>query len=266
MTKEELYAIADQKYDFTFSHLVDEGYRIFKKNIGGFIGIILVNFLLSWSLSIIPIVGSIISYFTGAFIAAGIIVVCKKIRNGEETQFSDFFEVFKNPGPYALLLLVKTGMLILVALPAIAVFFSLYYETLFASGTPSPTAILGIIPIMFLAMIPVLFLSMCYLFSSHIFLFLNQDFWVALETSRKLVMKNWLSVFGLLLMAFFFFILVTLVTCGLAYFVLLPTLTAGLYVAFERIFKPAFNSFESKIDSFGTQQRDINTEAEEKKS
>lgn len=266
MTKEELYAIADHKYDFTFSQLVDEGYKIFKKNIGGFIGIIIVNFCISWALSLIPFVGSLLSYFTSAFISAGMIVVSKKLRNDEETQFGDFFEVFKNPGPFTLLLIVQFGMMIVVALPAIAIFFSLYYETLFASGTPSPSAIMAIVPIMFLALIPVFFLSMCYIFSFHIFLFLNQDFWVALETSRKLVMKNFLSIFGLLFLAGLFFILVTLITCGLAYFVVLPTFTAGLYVAFERIFKPSFNSFENKIDSFGSQQPDINTEADERKN
>ena len=264
MTKEELFAIAERKHEFNMSYYIDEGFKIFKKNIGGFIGIVLVNLLISSAVSLIPLLGGVISYFVGSLISAGMIFVCKKIRNGEESQFNDFFEVFKNPGPFLLLILVQVCMIMVVALPGIAVFFSLYYKTFFGGGTPSFASMIAIFPVLLLILIPALFLSMCYIFSFHIYLFINNDFWVAMEASRKFVMKNWLSVFGFLIIIALLFALLTIVTCGLGYFVMLPFAVASIYIAFESIFKPSSNIFESKIEAFGAQQRDINTEADEK--
>jgi hypothetical protein len=264
MTKEELFTIAGSKHELRMSYYIDEGFKIFKKNVGGFLGIVIVNILISWALSIIPVLGGVLSYFAGSFVTAGMILVCRKIRNGEETQFNDFFEVFKNPGPFLILLLVQVGMLVLVGLPAIVIFFSMYYKTLFGGGTPSMEAMLAIIPLMFFVLIPVLFLSMCYIFSFHIYLFIHQDFWVAMEASRKFVMKNWLSVLGFLIIVGLLFAVITICTCGLGYFVMMPVAVASIYMAFESIFKPSANTFENKIESFGSQQRDINTEADEK--
>ncbi len=264
MTKEELFAIAERNHDVRIS--ISQGFELFKKNIGGFIGIVVINILISWALSLIPFAGGILSYFIGSFLTAGMILVFKKIKHGEEHQFNDFFEVLKNPAPFLLFLLVQFLMLVAVAIPAIALFFSLFY-TAFSSGTFDPQAMGMTVTIflgMLLAILPVLFLGMCYVFSIHIFLFLNQDFWVALETSRKLVMKNFLSVLSLLIVVALAFIFFTLVTCGLGYFVMLPVSVATIYIAFDNIFKPSSNSFDTKVDSFGTHQRDLNTEADEK--
>ncbi|HWZ23336.1 MAG TPA: BPSS1780 family membrane protein [Cytophagaceae bacterium] len=264
MTKEELFAIAESKHDFRISYYIDEGFKIFKKNVGGFVGIVFINLLISYALGLIPYVGQILSYFISAFISAGMIVVCKKIRSGEETQFSDFFEVFKNSGQFILLLLLQFVMILLAAVPALVIFFVKYYDVFFNLGRPTPQAILAIIPLMFLALIPVLFLGMCYTFSVHIFLFINQDFWTAMEASRKVVMKNWLSMLGFSIILGLLLIIITVITCFLGYFVMLPLVVGAIYMAFEDIFKPYANAFESKIDAFGSFQKDLNTEADEK--
>lgn len=264
MTKEELFAIAESKHEIRLSYYLDEGFKIFKKNVGGFVGIVFINLLISYTLGLIPFVGQIIAYFVGSFISAGMIVVCKKIRSGEETQFGDFFEVFKNPGQFLLLLLVQFLMMAMAAIPAIAIFFVKYYDIFFNGERPSAEAVLAIIPILFLVLIPILFLGMCYVFSVHIFLFVNQDFWTAMEASRKVVMRNWWGMLSFLIVMVLLFIILTLITCFLGYFVMLPFTVCAIYMAFEDIFKPSINAFESKIEAFGTFQKDLNTEADEK--
>ncbi len=264
MTKEELFAIAETKHDFRISYYISEGFEIFKKNVGGFIGIVLINIIMAVVLGLIPLIGQVIAHFTSALLSAGIILVCKKIRNSEEVQFSDFFEVFKNPGQFILLIIVQFLMLLLVAIPGITLFIINFYDLFKSGGTPSYESMIAFIPLAFLLFIPVLFLLMCYIFTVPIFLFINQDFWTAMEASRKVVMKNWLSVLGFVLLLSGLLIVITLVTCFLGYLVMLPVFVASIYMAFEDIFKPSINTFENKIDDFGSFQKDLNTEADEK--
>jgi hypothetical protein len=264
MTKEELFEIAEKKHDIRISYYIDEGFKIFKKNIGGFIGITVITFLISFGIGKIPYIGGIISEVLTSFIYGGIILVCAKIRRGEEDQFNDFFEVFKNPGQFILLLIVKSLMIVMVAIPAIAVFFLRYYDVFLNGKFPSSEAALAMVPLMFLVLIPVMFLSMCYIFSTYIYLCINQDFWTAMEASRKVVMKNWLSILGFLIVLLLLTIVVVLFTCGIGILVMYTFIAAAVYVAFDDIFKPTANTFENKIDAFGSVHKDLNTEAEEK--
>ncbi len=265
MTKEELFALAESKHDIKIGHSIDEGFKIFKKNIGGFLGITVINLMVSSMMGMIPFVGHFLSYFVSAFFSAGMIIVCKKVRNEEGTQFDDFFLAFKtNPGQFILLLIVQFSMILAVAVPAIIVFFARYYDKFLNGGTPNIEMLYSIIPLMLFVLIPVLFLSICYTFTFYIYLFINQDFWTAMEASRKVVMKNFFPILGLLIIIGLLSTLGIIFTCGLGYFAIPSIITAVIYVVFDDVFKPTANAFDTKIDEFGSFQKDLNTEAEEK--
>ncbi len=264
MTREELFALAESKHDIRISESIQEGFKIFQKNAGGFIGITVIYLIVNYVLNLIPFVGSTITNFVGAFFYAGMIVVCKKIRNEEEVQFNDFFEVFKNPGPFILLVFVQFAIIFLMAIPAVAFFFIRYKDVFVGSATPSIEMYYSIGPVIFLALIPVFFLSMCYTFSFHVYLFINQDFWTAMEASRKLVMKNFFSILGFYFVLGLMLIFGLIVTCGLGLFVLFPLIAGSIYVVFDSIFKPNTNTFDTKVETFGAHEKDLNTETEEK--
>lgn len=267
MTKEELFARAETPVDFRTNYYLSEGFEIFKKNIGGFIGILAMMLAINFILGLIPFVGGIASLLLGTLFSAGMITVVKKIRNNESVQFNDFFSAFSNAGPVIVVFLMQGLIILLALIPAIVVLSIFFFAQIssFGSGSiPDSGTMLTMIPLGFLLALPALFLAMCYMFSMHIVLFLNQDFWTAMEASRKLVMKNWMSAFGFLLALGFLSIIVVLFTCGLGYFVMVPLATAAVYLAFEDAFKPALNTFENRIQSFGEAQTDLNTESDEK--
>jgi hypothetical protein len=268
MTREELYSIAENtKVDLTGSDLLSGGYEIFKKNIGGFIGFLLINAMISGALSLIPIIGSMISMVMSVLLSAGQLIVIRKLRQGESVQFNDFFAAFSNAGPPLVLFIIQMLVIFASLIPCIIVVAIFFFQQIMNgefSNSPDPAMLAFIFPILLLCLLPAMFLGVCYIFSMHIVLFINQDFWTAMEASRKYVMKNFWSVFGSLFVIGFLSTLLILVTCGLGYFVMLPTATAAVYLAFEKIFKPNANTLDSKIDTFGIEQKDINTEADER--
>lgn len=264
MTKEELFARAEAPFDFRTNYYLNEGFAIFKKNIGGFIGMMLLTVLMYIVLGLIPFLGGIASSLLGILFSAGVIIVVKKIRNGENVQFNDFFSAFNNAGPAIVVSFMQGLIIMLSAIPALVVFFVVFFAQISSGGTPDSSTMFMMIPLFLLLLIPTIFLTMCYMFSMHIVLFVNQDFWTAMEASRKLVMKNWMSALGFVLSLGILSILVILLTCGIGYIVMAPVATAAMYLAFEDAFKPTLSTFENKIESFGQAQSDINTESDER--
>jgi hypothetical protein len=238
MSKERLNAVLENDYEVKIGYYFSEGFQLYKKNIGGFTGMTLLLALMyaaSTAIAMIPILGLIVSLAFSAciyLIMSGYLMVIKKVRNNEPHEFKDFFSGFKgdNLGP-VLALNIMSGLL---------------------TG-------LGFL----FCVLPGIYLSVAYVFSIYILLFFKIDFWESMEYSRKIVSKKWFVFLGyLLLLALLNMLGVVFLIVGV--FVTFPWTLCTLYVSFEDIFKPGADSFENKIEAFGSLQRDINTEADEK--
>ncbi len=75
---------------------ISEAWRIFKAEPGYFIGFLLVSFLISFVVGLVPLLGSFVIYFAiSPCLSLGLFLVCKKIDFNEHYEFENFFDGFK---------------------------------------------------------------------------------------------------------------------------------------------------------------------------
>lgn len=164
--------IIQQGYTVKIGEYIRQGWELYKQNIGGFI-----LFTLIWAIANsvggssqrTSTLGAVVSLVLGGPLTAGFYIVAFKLIRNRTTTFSDFFRGFNNFLPLFLAYLL-TGVLI-----AIGCFFLL---------------------------IPGIYLAVAYVFTIPFIVARRMDFWEAMETSRRLITKNWFSFFGLMLVLF----------------------------------------------------------------
>ncbi len=263
MTKEELYAIADNPFEFKMGKYMSEGFDIVKKNAGGFIGLLILSLPIAIGLQLVPVVGKMILFFIEMLIHGGVLTVIRKVKHNEPVQFNDFFSYFKKPGN----VIGFTVILILFMTLAIApLSFFLYYKVFNGGNYTSPNidVIHSMIWVILLLSIPLLLIFVVYIFSFHVLLFINDNYWVAFEGSRRVAFKKFFPILGMLIIMYLISFFSVLFTLGLGLLVIIPWVHATITMAFEDIYKPSVNTFDLKVDSFGSFEKDMNTEAEEK--
>lgn len=170
---ESVDALIQRGYTVKIGEYISQGWELFKKNIGGYIGFTIVLVVLSLIFAQInrsasPL-GSVISLVvTGPLTAGWYIVAFKQLRS-RPPEFGDFFKGFNNFLPFFLVYLI-TGILIS----------------------------LGLV----LLILPGIYLAVAYIFAMPFAVAQRMDFWSAMEASRKLITKNWFSFFGFVLVLF----------------------------------------------------------------
>lgn len=188
-------------YQFKMGEYINTGFDIFKKEAGLFIGFTIVYFVISIVLAFIPIVGTIANFAISAPLGAGFFIMAQKIHKGEARTFGDFFKGFD------------------------------FFLPLFLVGF-----IGGLITVFcfFLLVLPGIYISVAYLFGVLFVLFYKNEFWDALETSRKVITKNWWSFFGFVIVLALINFLGVL-CLGVGVLVTAPASYAAIYAAFDDI-------------------------------
>lgn len=157
-------------YSVDIGKYLGEGWELFKKNAGGFVGFTLIMLLVSAIPQVLPDrikpLGSIASSVLSGPLGAGLYIVAFKLIKQRATTFSDFFRGFNNFLPLFLASLV-TGILTLIG---------------FA-----------------LLIIPGIYLAVAWMFTTLFIVDRKFDFWDAMESSRKVVSTRWFSWFGFLI-------------------------------------------------------------------
>jgi uncharacterized membrane protein len=157
-------------YSVDIGKYLGEGWEIFKKNIGGFIGFTAIIFLVSALAAILPEkarpLGNIASAVLAGPLNAGMFIVAFKLIKQRSTTFSDFFLGFNN-------------------------FLQFFIANL----------LMGILVILasFVFVLPGIYLGVAYSFTTALIVDRKFDFWEAMETSRKVITKRWFSFFGFVL-------------------------------------------------------------------
>ncbi len=220
-------------YNFDIGRYVSEGIEIIKKDIGLFIGYAVVYFLIIVVANFIPFIGSIATTLIGAPLAAGFFIGAHKAHRNEGIEFGDFFKGFD----YFAQLLVQSIIVGLVMLVLMIPLFVMFGTAIFAvqSGTiPDITlgfaGILGVIVLV----IGAIFISISYIFAPHLIVFGNMQAWDAMETSRKIAMKNFFPIFALTLILGLIN-LVGALPCGLGLLFTVPASAAIIYAAFKDV-------------------------------
>lgn len=208
-------------YSTDVSSYLGRGWEIFQQNVGGFVGFLIIIFLINVAFgavggvldpaandpaseqmpSGISALLSVINSVISVPLNAGFYVVAFKLVKRRATTFSDFFRGFNYFLPL-LLASIVTGIFILLGL--------------------------------LLLIVPGIYLAVAYSFTVPLILERKMDFWQAMETSRKLISKRWFSFFWLGLLVFLINIAGAL-ACGLGLLVTVPLTYCTYVAAYENI-------------------------------
>lgn len=214
--------LANEGYEFKTNQYIQEGFAIYKKSPFSFIGFLLVTGAIYITCGLIPtFIGSIIySVALSPTLAVGNYIVSHKIMQRRHTEFSDFFKGFDFLTQLVLLNLATTFIFIILFTPSIIEIYKsgLYDWYLdFLNNPLEPPIDLPPVSektslIFLLNLIPVIYLSNAYSWASLFVVFHSMNFWDALESSRRVISKKWLTVFMLFLTLFSFILLAYLPT------------------------------------------------------
>ena len=160
-------------------------------------------------LGFIPVVGSIGSILVTYPLYMGFAIVAHRIHNQQSFEFQDFFKGFEDFVQLFLVYLIIILIAIVIMIPLGIMAFvgmdmttSLEYGEIpdfFSNGT--------FVLVFFLVMVPMIYLMTAWRWAPYLVVFYKYSFWDALETSRRLVSRNfWITlgfivVIGLLAVA-----------------------------------------------------------------
>lgn len=151
--------IVVEGYKVHYTDYISRGFEIAKKYMMQFLGFSLLYLLAIYLFSYVPLIGGALM----SIMLAGGVVVTLKILRGEQFTFSNFLDGF-----------------------------SLYFVPLLLFGIVSSLLIsIGF----FVFIIPGIYLLIAYAFGVHFIVDQKLEFWDAMESSRKTITKNFLSIF-----------------------------------------------------------------------
>ncbi len=192
----------DKDYTVKIGQYISQGWSIFKQNPWLFIGfVILLGLVSGGSSQTDERISAPLNIILGPPISASAYIVAFKLIKNQETSFGDLFKGFQYFIPLVLASLLS-GIFI----------------------------ILG----MALLIIPGIYLAIAYSFVNQLIIDRNLGFWQAMETSRKIITKQWFSFLGLVLILSLINI-VGLIPVGLGLFVTVPLTICTLAVAYDDI-------------------------------
>jgi hypothetical protein len=123
---------------------IAEGWELFKRQPGMWIGIVLIAFVIFIGAALIPVFGGLLMTLFGPVFAAGIMVGCKTLDSGGELEIAHLFAGFKDRTGT----LVGVGALYLAAVLVVTLVVSLMmgvgFMTMMGGGDPQAMAAMGI--------------------------------------------------------------------------------------------------------------------------
>jgi uncharacterized membrane protein len=179
-----------------------QGWELFKRYPGGFVGFTILFFVVQVVLQRLGALGGVMGLIINTPLAMGFFVVSARLFQGHTPAFQDFFAGFQFILPLVLVTLVS----------AVFIFIGLI-----------------------LLLAPGIYLLVGYLFASILVMDRRLDFWQALETSRRTVHPRWFSFFAFFLV----FVLINLggaLLLGLGLLVTVPFTSCAWVAAYADIF------------------------------
>ena len=214
-----------------------QGWALFAANPGLWIGLTVVLLVIILGVQIVPLVGTLAAHLLMPVLGAGLLLVCRKIDEGDSAQIDDLFAGFKqNAGPLAMV-----GVIYMLAMFAIVVIAVVVGGGSVAGGLLSahPAGLGVVFGGLMLSLLLSLALSvpvaMAVWFAPALVFFSNMQPVAALKASFDACMKNVLAfvVYGLIVLVLAFF---AALPVGLGFLVLIPVLAGSVYAAYRDVF------------------------------
>ncbi len=249
--------------------LVKSGMNLFQDGAWPLIGFLILTAIISLVLSVIPFIGSLVSYFyVSPLLAAGPFYYAHQLHMSNNSDFNLFFKGFSNSKDLLLYNLIKIIGLIIIIMPVFLIVFP--FETFFelSSGNVTNTYEMQsgfdqISPIrmllFFFYTIAISCLFMFLLFVVPLIAVGNRGFVDAIKESFYQVRSNFGSYFVLLLLLSLINIAGALL-CGVGLIATIPITQCTMYAAYIDAFPE--EKQEGWTESFGLPEDDINSEEE----
>ena len=248
-------------YEFNMGKYLGDGWDLFKKGAGNYIGFTIVFFIIIMVLVFIPFVNALVSVFEYVLIS-GIFIFTRNLLKGKG-EFSNFFEGFNSFGQIFLFAIV----LFLFMMPAIVIFViylipegfltsalngfadaEYLAEEFIANLTDNLGAILFLIMAMVLY---ILYLYISYSFTLILIVDRKMRFWDAMELSRKVIAKNFIYFLGMYILLNIMTSVAIIFTCGLGIVVAIPYIYLVIFAAYNDIIGPEEDTMEPNIEVLG---------------
>lgn len=228
---------------------ISEGYRLFKKNPGLWVLVLLMTIIVSMACKLIPVIGQVASVLISPVLIGGVMMIAHRCYMEFDAQFDDLFTGFR----HRLWPLVQVGLLyiagifITVILAVLACMVLIGTEALknlsdminiAAQATPSAIDIdmaLNLMLVLCIVLLMVLPVIMAYYFAPVLVMFHGVDAFAAMKLSFVACCKNAIPflVYGLVVLLLS---MLSVLTFFLGLLVLIPVLWASTYIAYRDIF------------------------------
>jgi hypothetical protein len=216
---------------------IAEGWELFKRQPGMWIGIVLLLFVIMIAAAFIPFLGGLLMSLFGPVFAAGIVIGCKALDTGGELEIGHLFAGFRE----------RTGTLVgvgalylaasLVIMLVVGLIMGVGMFTMMGGGDPQAMAAMGItmvlaMLVMFALLLPAI---MAIWFAAPLVVFHEHGAIDAMKASFFGCLKNILPFlwYGVILFVFSIFASLPLL---LGWLVLGPVLAASIYTSYRDIY------------------------------
>lgn len=217
---------------------ITQGFSLFKKNPAIWIALFFIYLLIGMALTVIPVIGALILYLLAPVFMAGYMIGCKALENDEELEIQHLFAGFKHNtsqlisvgGLYIVGIILIVGVAVLLAGGSALGQMS----NMHALGR-HPAASEGMLLTALILLVGILPLIMAYWFAPPLVVFQDMKATDAMKASFSACLRNiWpFTVYSLISMVL---LVVAAIPLGLGLLVMIPTMTASLYVSYKDIF------------------------------
>ena len=215
---------------------IAEGWELFKRQPGMWIGIVLIAFVIFVGAAMIPIVGGLATTLFGPVFAAGIMIGCKALDTGGELELGHLFAGFKERTGT----LVAVGALYLAAVVVVMLVVGLMMGVGFSAmmgGDPQAMAAMGVTMVLAMLLMFALLLPavMAIWLAAPLVVFHDHGAVDAMKGSFAGCLKN---ILPFLVYSVVMFVLAVLATLPLAlgWLALGPVFAASVYTSYRDIY------------------------------
>ncbi len=212
------------------------GFRLFRRNPGAWVGAILLYLLIGLLVSIVPVIGGIASALLDPIFFGGLMLGCAAQMHGESFKVDYLFQGFSNQVRQLFNLgLLFLGLSLACSIPALLLGWGgLALNGMNGSAADVELTTLALGGLISLALyVPVL---MGYWLAPPLIVEQKLGAWTAFKLSFRGSLRNIAPalVYGLVVMLW---ALVGALPLGLGLFIVIPSVVASIYIAYQNIFK-----------------------------
>jgi len=220
---------------------ISSGFALFKASPVIWIALFFIYLLIGMGLSIVPVVGPVVLNLLAPVFMAGFMMGCRAIEMGEELEINHLFAGFKQNTAQ---LITVGGIYLAGIIIVVGVVFMMMGGAalggLFSGHAPDDAAAAaaasgGMLMALLVVMAVILPLIMAYWFAPTLVVFHDMKATDAMKLSFSACLQNLVpfTVYSLISMVL---MLLAMIPLGLGLLVMIPTMTASLYVSYRDIF------------------------------